>query len=288
MVSSDNARAGWREAVLLLAGATVSGCPPPSTYDIHRAALIQPPAPPVWSGRTDRSGITLGSSTVVWERPPKRHALSDSGLYVSRYQLDAIYHLHGGQHVELWLPASYGLLPGSFAAAPCLVPRPTHGTSSGGVGVGAALPLDGGMYLAGSLEVQLALVPSRVIAVCLDNCWQGDRQQQETELVGVVRASTLAGWDAGSRRLWGGVAFRNHPTNVRLTRQVVERGNLDEAMDAGVDSGPLFLLPGVGSEVDLSDHMSLRAQLYLPLAAEHPVLVYGAMLGVAIDVHAAE
>jgi hypothetical protein len=45
-------------------------------------------------------------------------------------------------------------------------------------------------------------------------------------------------------------------------------------------------MPGIGVEVDLGENVSLLGQIYQPLPMSQHDLIYGPVLGLALDVHA--
>ena len=100
---------GW----LGIAVTATIGCGPPPQYQVHRAALVSPPTPPMWAGDIQRIGFSLGNSTMVWKNPPEQAPESESGLYVASTQIDGNFHVGVGKHVALWVNCSFfrGYLP---------------------------------------------------------------------------------------------------------------------------------------------------------------------------------
>ena len=252
-------------------------------YRVHRAALVAPPAPPMWSGKLQAFGLTMGNSTVVWKDPPRTHPDSDSGLYVTGTQADTVLHGRISRHVAVWLPFSYGFQQASFAAMPCLLNRPNEGVVTTGLGMALSGHLSTRWYLSGALEGQLSFVPSRILAICLDNCEYQDpvMHKKDRDAVGVVRASLLAGVDLDGWRIYGGVSVRNHPSNMRITYE----SSFPSEIEADMEFGPWYGMVGVGVQVDLGDYVSLMAQIYQPFPFYQHDLIYGPVLGVALDVH---
>jgi len=274
--------APWLLAVMLLLSPLLGACLSASTYKVRRAALVHPPAPPAWSGRVEAFGAAIGDSTVVWHKPPRRHEESDSGLYVARTQLDANLHMRIGENFGLWFPLSYGLADGAFPAAPCSAEAPRGGVfSGGGIGLAGSGYIARGLYIGGSLEGQLSLIPSRIETREVE--WGSIGVEEETTIMPVLRGSLMMGYDFGWWRLYGGVSVRNHPTNTQLT---TETAITSEDIDADIEFGPLYALPGLGVEFDIGDHVSIAAQAYQPLAAGAVDLIYGPIVGLTFDFHA--
>ncbi|MBN2494210.1 MAG: hypothetical protein JXR96_06445 [Deltaproteobacteria bacterium] len=275
-------------AILLLAACGLAAaCMPPPVYEVHRAALVQPPSPPMWSGRTKPTGFTMGNSSVVWKDCPERSSGSESGLFVSGTQFDGNLHIDLGPSgtVSLWIPLSYGLEHGAFAAAPGLTERPDHGTLSGGVGVGLTFPLGDLFYLGTSIETQLALIPTRVVAHCVENCtYAQDSNKVDSELVPVLRWSLAGGVDFDFIRIFAGIGLRNHPSNVQISYDVTY---CPECIDGEVEFGPIYGLAGLGVEVDVCDILTILAQIYQPFPLYQDDLIYGPIAGVAVDLHMA-
>ncbi len=261
------------------------GCMP-STYQIQRAALVSPPAPPMWSGKTRPSGFAMGNSTVVWKNPPEKSELSDSGLYVASTQFDGTIHIDLGPTgtVSLWIPMSYGFKEASFAAADCLVSRPDRGVFTGGIGVGASFPLSSMWYLGTSLETSLAFIPTHIEAHCVANCNfnDADVDKIETDAIPVIRWSLTGGLDLGFMRIFAGIGLRNHPTNTQLD---YDWSYIAEDIDAEVQFGPIYGTVGGGVEIDLGDVVSVLAQIYQPFPLYRDDLIYGPIAGITLDLH---
>jgi hypothetical protein len=218
----------------------------------------------MWSGKLRAFGLTMGNSTVVWKDPPRTALDSDSGLYVTGTQADTILHGRISRHVAVWLPFSYGFQQASFPAMPCLLPRPNEGVVTTGLG----------MAVSGHLSPR---------SVCLDNCEYQDpvTKKKDRDVVGVVRATLLAGVDLDGWRIYGGVSVRNHPSNMRITYET----SFIQNIEADIEFGPWYGMVGVGIQVDLGDYVSLGAQLYQPFPLYQHDLIYGPVLGVALDIH---
>ncbi len=259
--------------------ALLAGCGAAQVVEVHRAALVQPPAPPMWSGRTRPTGLSAGNNTVVWNDAPQAAPQSDSGLYVSSVQFDGKLHFQLGPtgKVSLWVPFSYGLSEYAFAASPCLLPRPTTGVLSGGIGAAFSTQVSQRWYLGTSIETLVDYIPSRIRTVS-GTTQLSEEQQMESTLV--LRWSGVVGVDFDWIRLFGSVGLRNHPTNTRITHELstVEH-------DPEIEFGPLYGLVGVGVEVDLGDHFSLLAQAYQPFPLYEHDLIYGPILGLTLDLH---
>ncbi len=259
-----------------------TGC---TTVVVHRAALVQPPTLPMWSGRTKPTGFSAGNSTMLWNNAPKNSTDSDSGLYVSSTQFDGTFHIQLGptQKISLWLPMSYGLTEKSFAAAPCMVSRPISGTMSGGIGIGFTSEISRLWYIGTSIETMLALIPSH-IKVYGDDPYSDDNntlieEKEDYSLVPVLRWSGAIGVDFDWVRLFGSLGLRNHPTNTKITREVLGDNHGD------VRFGPIYALLGVGAEFNLGKRVSILAQLYQPLPLYDDDVIYGPMAGVTLDLH---
>ena len=132
-----------RTAILLLAGLvclSAAACVsvPKPVYEVHHAALVPAPAPPMWSGKTRHSGISLGNSSVLWSSGPEQAVEGDAGLYVASIQADGTIHLDLGPsgRLAVWVPFSYGSSAYAFDIKPCLIEKPQGGTLTGGVGAG--------------------------------------------------------------------------------------------------------------------------------------------------------
>jgi len=274
----------WSLFAALAVGA-LAACAPPPVYQVQRAALVQPPTPPLWAGRVRDSGLSLGDSTVLWHNRPRRAPDSLSGLYVARTQFEGLPHFRLGPNLALWLPMAYGPASGALEAVPGLVRAPDRGALSGGIGLAGSTRLGERLSLGASFEGQLASVPSRMLATCIEHC-EGAAPtitKQEGSLVPMMRASLLLSVDLGRVRLFAGVSARNQPTNQRRSQLVVEDGADD--IDAAVEPGPLYVMPGAGLEVDLGGDVSLLAYAYQPLPADTPDLLYGPVAGLALEVH---
>ncbi len=257
-------------------------CTTLQTVKVHRAALVQPPAPPMWSGKTRPSGLSAGNSTVVWNDAPERAGESKSGLYVSSIQFDGNLHFSLGPtgNISLWLPFSYGLPDYAFAAAPCLTDKPADGMLAGGVGVAFSKSISSRWYIGTSIETQLALIPSQIATYSEQG--QLLSQELDSEVVPVLRWSGALGVDFGWVRLFGSLGLRNHPTNTEVTTELAFRDHEGE-----VEVGPLYGLAGLGAEFDLGDHVSVQAQLFQPFPLWRDDLIYGPIVGVNFDLHAA-
>ena len=253
-----------------------AGC---ATVEVHRAALVQPPGPPMWSGKTRPFGFALGNSTVVWNNAPKQAEGSVSGLYVSSTQFDGNLHISLGPtgRISLWLPISYGLSQKSFAAAPCLIDRPDTGVLSGGIGIGFTKQVSERWYFGTSIETLLAFIPTHTMTYQDGHLIDED---EEIDTVPVLRWSGALGIDFGWVRLFGALALRNHPTNVR-----VSIGTYIDRED-NVRFGPLYGLAGLGAEFDIGGHVSILAQAFQPFPLYEHDLVYGPIVGLSIDLHA--
>ncbi len=265
-----------RRSIVMMIALVGAGC---ATVEVHRAALVQPPAPPMWSGKTRPTGFALGNSTVVWNNAPEQAEGSESGLYVSSTQFDGNLHFSLGPtgRISLWLPVSYGPSYGSFAAAPCLVERPDYGVFSAGIGIGFSKHVSQRWYMGTSIETQLAFIPSH-IKTYQDGLLIDD--DQDIDVMPVLRWSGALGIDFGWVRLFGALALRNHPTNVRVS---IETYGYQEGK---VRFGPIYGLAGLGAEFDLGGHVSILAQAYQPFPLYEHDLIYGPIVGLTIDFHA--
>ncbi len=259
----------------------LTGC---ATYVVQRAALVGPPTPPLWSGKNQPTGFTAGNSTVVWNSSPERSRSSDSGLYVSSTQMDGRINLslNESSTISAWLPLSYGFSQGSFAAAPCLVERPSDGVLTLGLGFGVGSRLSDSWYFGIALEALLASIPSRILARCESFCSGQLVEKEETDEIGILRGTLVFGADLGAVRLFGGFSVRNHPSNVRIRTETVLS---DSDIHADVESGPWYGVLGAGIEVDISRNFSCIAQVFQPFPLQDHDLVYGPILGVSVDVH---
>jgi hypothetical protein len=241
----------------------------------------------MWSGRTAPSGASLGNASVIWKTAPRRDPSSNSGLYVAGTQIDSNLHLRLNDLVSLWLPISYGFSQGAFSAVPCQIERPPYGVWSAGFGAGFSGQVSEHWYLAGSFEFMLGLVPTHILATCVGgSCVPGlTTEDQDTDAVPILRGSLLAGVDWGWIRLFGGLAARNHPTNVSLDYEIALT---PEAIGGDVRMGPVYMLFSLGAEVDLGRFVSILAQVSQPVALGQPDLIYGPIGGVSVDLHAAK
>ncbi|NOZ86699.1 MAG: hypothetical protein GXP49_10590 [Deltaproteobacteria bacterium] len=255
----------------------------PHSYLIRRSALVNPPAPPLWSGRINAFGMTMGDSTVVWSRPPERAEGARSGLYVSRTKLDSTLHVRFGKHVAVWIPFSYGPSAYSFNTAPCPAHRPSESYfEAGGIGFAASGHLSPHWYLGGSGEAQLAFVPARMEVTCLDCSYRSTDSARVVVFVG--RLSLVAGYDFGSWRLFGGATVQNQPTNNKDTTVV---SYIPPIPNSSIGTGDTYAAFGGGVEVDMGSRFSLLAQVYQPFNLAGPEdLVYGPIAAIAFDLHA--
>jgi len=265
-----------------------AGCAPAPIYRVERAALVPPPSPPLWSGRTQTLGFGAGNSSVVWKDPPRRDPDSASGLYVSGVQFDGNLHFDLGPsgRLALWVPLSYGLSERAFAAAPCLVETPSGGVTTAGVGIAYTQYLGERWYLGMSLETMLSFVPSHVRTTCVANCdpWlPASTDKQDTSVVPVLRTGLVGGVELWVFRLFAGFYLRNHPTNVQVTHAMTY---VPSAEDGDVEFGPLYAVLGLGLEAEIGPYVSLIAQLFEPLPLYEHDIVYGPIVGAMIDVHA--
>ncbi|HOX45208.1 MAG TPA: hypothetical protein PK668_16555 [Myxococcota bacterium] len=265
-----------------------TGCGVPPVYRVERAALVPPPAPPLWSGRTQPIGFGAGNSSVVWKDPPRRDAGSRSGLYVSGIQFDGNLHFDLGPsgRLALWVPLSYGLSERAFAAAPCLVDTPSGGVTTAGVGVAYTQIFDEHWYLGMSLETMLFFVPSHVHTTCVANCdpfLPAETDEEDTSVVPVLRLGLAGGVELWVFRIFAGFYLRNHPTNVQVTHTVTY---VPSAEDGDVEFGPLYAVLGLGVEAEIGPYVSVLAQLFEPLPLYEHDVIYGPIVGALIDVHA--
>ncbi len=279
--------------LLGIALASVTGCvaAPKPVYDVHHAALVSPPSPPMWSGKTRDSGFALGNSSVIWADAPHQDADATAGLYVASTQFDGTVHIDLGPsgRLALWVPMSYGLSEYAFSAKECLIDKPSRGNFTGGLGVAFWGELTGPWYLGASLETQLSFVTARVRADCVTNCEYAHTlhmQKQELEVIPVIRAALVTGFDFDWIRFFFGMSIRNHPWNEESTTyEGFHPGEIDDT----VTFGYAYFLFGTGAEVDLGDHVSLLAQVYKPLALKSDTgrerMDYGPILGVTLDLH---
>jgi hypothetical protein len=286
--------AAW--AGLGLGLVALAGCMPRPMprYDVHHAALLQPPAPPMWSGKTRASGIALGNSSVLWSDKPELSENGSAGLYVASTQFDGTVHFDLGPSgkVSLWVPMSYGLSDYAFAVRPCLIDTPTGGAFTGGLGVALSSPLAGPWYGGLAFETLLAYIPASIRATCVENCQYADTQaidKDDWTVQATLRLTLATGLDFGWIRIYAGASLRNHHWN-----QVSESISTYSPEDIGdtVEFGKPYLLVGGGLEVELGEHVSLLAQVYQPLALMRTVrsgqadeIVYGLIGGLTLDLH---
>lgn len=250
-----------------------------NTVQVHRAALVQPPAPPMWSGKTKPTGVSLGNSTVVWNKAPEQAEASESGLFVASTQFDGNLHFQLGptQKISFWIPFSYGFEEASFAAAPCLISRPDTGIFSAGLGAAFSTSLSERWYMGTSIETQFAMIPSH-IRTYDDGRLVSDEEDQEIILV--LRWSGVIGVDFDWVRIWGAVGLRNHPTNTKVQTEYAYSDHEGE-----VEMGPLYGMAGVGVEFDLGSYVSIMAQAYQPFPLYDHDLIYGPIVGLTLDLH---
>jgi hypothetical protein len=217
---------------------------------------------------------------VVWNLAPSQAAGSESGLYVASTQFDGTLHINLGPtgKISLWVPMSYGLPEKSFAAAPCLVERPDSGVFSMGVGIGFTRFFSKRWYMGTSIETMLAGIPTHIKTYTEDGLLLENKE--DVDVVPVIRWSGAIGVDFGWVRLFGALALRNHPTNTRISTEVLGDTNGD------VRFGPLYGLAGTGAEFDLGGHVSIAAQIYQPFPLYDDDLIYGPIVGITLDLHA--
>lgn len=282
----------WIFPLLVFIPAGLAGCAlaPQPVYDVQHAALVQPPAPPMWSGMTRDTGFALGNSSVVWADKPELQSDGTAGLYVSSTQLDGTVHIDLGPsgHLSLWVPLSYGLSDYAFAVPPCNIGSPDGGTFSGGVGVAASGKLAGPWYLGAAFETLLAYIPAEIQATCVDNCSYADRQLDrhgDWTIEATLRLTVVTGFDFDWIRFYAGASLRNHHWNVQ--REAIAT-HYPEDIDNTVTFGRGYAALGGGLEVDIGDHVSLLAQVFQPVPFKldsRSNIDYGPIVGATIDIH---
>ena len=288
-----------RTAILLLAGIvclSAAACvsTPKPVYEVHHAALVPPPAPPMWSGKTRHSGISHGNSSVLWSSAPSQAVEGDAGLYVASIQADGTIHVDLGPsgQVAIWVPFSYGLPDYAFSIKPCLIDKPKGGTFTGGIGLAAWTPITGPWYIGFSLETLLTYIPTRIVATCTENCENASTQFVDNDdwtVKPTLRFGLASGLDFDWVRIFVGFNIRNHHMN-KEGRTVATR--TPDNIGNTVEFGRTFVLLGGGVEVDLGRHVSLLAQVYKPFdtsnsrtAGVSNTIHYGPIVGASLDVH---
>ena len=262
-----------RLITLTLLVATMEGC---TTYHVQQSSLVPAatlPAAPSPGGLVD---LYLEDSTVTFLATPEQAPNSEAGLYIPRHQFQAAATFHFNEYFAFRMLGRQGLSAGAMKAAPTTLIKPGEDVRGLGQGWLASIPLSGERHrLHITADMLFMSVPSYVIAECVSGCDGVVQTRRGPQTDGVLQSSIAFAYAyraTSNVELIVTTALQTHPTNIR------DFSNY--APVAEVESGPAYVIAGLGAEIHLKPYLSLLPQLSWPISRD-PV-VYGPVFGLGL------
>ena len=274
-------RAGVRWLVLLLFAA----CVPTPVYAVRRSALVPHPQPPIETGRAPDHEVRLSgySATDVIAVKPVANAGANTGLYVARHNLGAKLDIRVLPRTWFSAIGQTSLLQGSMAVATDAAMRPDQGNANGGgFEIGHAFVLADHVQLgvvAGMMEFE---IPYYEQLHCISLCDHAvlDYTKSDTEGVAIWSLALLPSYRDGSFTVFGGLTFRNHPTNTKLTTE--DSYVMPYDADQNIREGPIYPIADFGVEWAANDYLRLLALVHQPLRSS--LVSYGPAVAIAASI----
>lgn len=267
--------------VLCLFAALATGCVWP-TYEVRRSAFVPHLVPPARSGQPPAGRVQLAGydSTVIVPVDPVEAPNANSGLYVARHQIGGGARIRVGEssfdvgpEVEVGLPAD------AMRTSEDAPGQPEGATWGSGISMQYAIPLGDMMRLGIAGGFLLYTVPYREIATCISGCSSG-YEESGRHFVPVYSLSLLPSVRVNrSLVAFGGVTFRNQPTNTGDAIETKEAFESDDS--AEVRAGPMNMIVAAGVEVDLGAGLKAFTQLAQPITRDP--LAYGPSVGAGLS-----
>jgi hypothetical protein len=130
------------------------------------------------------------------------------------------------------------------------------------------------------LDGLLYRIPYFEQGTCVSNCAGSPASYQEngTHTVGVFGASVTPSWRSGSWVLFGTLAMRNHPSNLKGEVQTSMENLNDDSHE--VNGGPAYVMVAGGASLTVARGFDAFVQVFQPLTRD-PV-IYGPSLGAGL------
>ncbi|MBI5488114.1 MAG: hypothetical protein HY905_12345 [Deltaproteobacteria bacterium] len=267
-------------AVLLAPATACVPSPPPPVYDVHRAALVPPPLPPAWSGALRGPfGATIADSTLLYLGVPEKVADDISSLHVARTVIQTALRGRPLEWLELRIPFETALGAGAIATNEAGLATPDV-SWGGGAGVGLYFDILDVAYVGVVADLLFYEIGSHNLAVCLRNCG-ADQENYDSQVLAVGILSLLAGWHDEHWRVFGGLTFRNHVTNLGRSEEVASG---DWELQGELNGGPPYLTLSAGFDVAPLPWLSVFLAVHQPIALEDVPLTYAPIISGGLDV----
>jgi hypothetical protein len=268
----------WVLVVLMFAGCNLA---PEPVYSVRRSALVPHPQPPMRTGHTmdHEVRITGYDSTYLVPIKPVEAAGANAGLYVARHNMGGSVDVRITEHTDIAVIGQASLARGSMPVATDAA-KPPDSQAAGGFGaeLAHAIPMSDHAQIALVAGAMVFGVPYYEEGHCIANCTGvGDYSQSGDTSIAIWSLSVLPSYREGRFTAFGGITWRNHPTNVKTDTETQAALAYDNTGE--LNGGPTYTILGAGLEWAATDTVKLLVEVHQPLT--DTVVRYGPALGFA-------
>lgn len=272
-------------SLLLVVPAFLLGC---ATTEVHRAAYVPLPQPPMRSGAPSEGNslLSVGAMLLSGQKPVESvqqitvdqdnySITTGAANYVPRSQTNLNWRYRITQNFDMGISGEWGVATGKLKTYKDDLNLEPKGNVVGiGLSMGYNFNINHQWSLALATEALTYSIP-----YARQSITNGLTSPVEygNENVGVFSFSILPRINMGTTKLFGGVTFRNHPTAPKVEYYANE---LHYAFDDNVDAGNFYTVITVGAEFLLAPELRLLVMVFQPITTD-PVQ-YFPMLGVGL------